>query len=57
VDVKEFAPYMRPAAGFDDPAAGKQLVEPGIAVGVDDTAELLQMSLRMFAFAVGRVEE
>ena len=57
MDVKEFAPHMRPAAGFDDPAAGKQFVEPGIAVGVDDTAELLQMSLRMFAFAVGRVEE
>src|SRR5690348_10498127 len=48
---------MRPAAGLDNAAADKQLVEPGIAVGVDDTAEVLQMRLRMLAFAVGRVEE
>jgi hypothetical protein len=57
VNVTEFAPDMRPAAGFDNPAAGKQFVEPGIAVGVDDAAELLQMRLRMFAprFREGRL--
>src|SRR5271163_4645463 len=48
---------MRPAAGLDNPSAGEQLVEPGITVDVDDAAEVLQMRLRMFAFAVGRVEE
>ena len=57
MDIKEFAPHMRPAAGLDNPSAGEQFVEPGIAVGVNDAAEILQMRLRMLAFAVGRVEE
>jgi hypothetical protein len=48
---------MRPAAGLDNPTAGEQFIEPGIAVGVDDAAELPQMRLRMLTFAVGRVEE
>src|SRR5882757_1757617 len=48
---------MRPAAGLDNPSAGEQLVKPGITVDVDDAAEVLQMRLRMFALAVGRVEE
>jgi hypothetical protein len=30
VDVEEFAPHMRPAAGLDNPSAGEQLVKPGI---------------------------
>jgi hypothetical protein len=53
VDVEEFAPHMRPAAGLDNPSAGEQLVKPGITVDVDDAAEVLQMRLRMFALAVG----
>ena len=44
---------MRPAAGFDDPVAGKQFVEPGIAVGMDDAAELLQVGLRVLALRSG----
>src|SRR5215467_2640130 len=48
---------MRPAAGLDDATAGEQFIEPGIAVGVNDAAEVLQMRLRVLAFAVGRVEE
>jgi hypothetical protein len=32
---------MRPAAGFDDPAAGEQFIETGITVGMDDAAEAL----------------
>src|SRR6266581_5672247 len=48
---------MRPAAGFDDPSAGEQFVETGIAVGVDDAAKVVQMGPWMFALAVGRVEE
>jgi hypothetical protein len=57
VDVKEFAAHMRPAAGLDDPAAGEQLIEPGVAVGVDDAAEVLQMRLRVLAprFREGRL--
>ena len=57
MNIKEFAPHMRPATGLDNSAAGEQFIEPGIAVGMDDAAELLQMRLRMLAFAVGRVAE
>ena len=53
MDIEEFAPHMRPAAGLDNPTAGEQFVEPGIAVGVDDAAEVLQMRPRMLALAVG----
>jgi hypothetical protein len=57
VDIEEFAPDMRPAAGFDNPTAEEQFIEPGIAVGVNDAAEVLQMRLWMLAFAIGRVKE
>ena len=40
---------MRPAASLDNPADSEQFIEPGITVGVDDAAELLQMLLRMLA--------
>jgi hypothetical protein len=43
---------VRPTGGLGDPVAGEQLVEPGIAVGVDDAPELLQMLPRMLALAV-----
>src|SRR5262245_64397995 len=48
---------MRPTAGLGNAAAGKQFIEPGIAVGVDDAPKVLQMPLRMFALAVGRIKE
>jgi hypothetical protein len=51
VDIEEFAPHMRPAGGFNDPTADKQFVEPGIAVGMDDAAEVRQMGLWAFALA------
>ncbi|HYZ39385.1 MAG TPA: hypothetical protein VE687_02035, partial [Stellaceae bacterium] len=57
MNIEEFAPHMCPAAGLDNPPTNEQLIEPGIAVGVDDAAEVLQMGLRMLAFTVGRVEE
>ena len=57
MDVEEFAPDMGPAGGFGDPVAGEQPVEPRIAVGVDDAAEVLEMRLWVLALAVGRVEE
>ena len=44
MDIKEFAPHMRPAAGLDDPTADEQFVEPGITVGMDDATEVPQMS-------------
>ena len=53
MDIEEFAPHMRPAAGLDNPSAGEQFIEPGVAIGVNDAAEVLQMPLRMLAFAVG----
>jgi hypothetical protein len=46
---------QRPASTIRPPT--NKLVEPGIAVGVDDARKLLQMRLRMLALAVGRVEE
>jgi hypothetical protein len=46
-----------PAASLGDPAADEQLIEPGIAVGVDDAAEVLQMNARVLTLAVRRVEE
>jgi hypothetical protein len=57
MDIEEFASHMHPAPGLKDPAAGEQRIEPGIAVGMNDAAEVFQMRLRMLAFAVGRVEE
>ena len=57
MDVEEFAADMGPAGGLGDPVAGEQLVEPGIAVGVDDAAEVFEMRPRVLALAVGRVEE
>jgi hypothetical protein len=41
VHIKELAPDMGPASGLDDAVAGKQLVEPGVPVSMDDAAEVL----------------
>ncbi len=57
VHIEELAPDMGPAGGLGDPIAGEQLVEPGIAVGVNDAAEVFQVRPRVFALAVRRVEE
>jgi hypothetical protein len=48
---------MCPAASLDDPTAGEEFIEPGIAVSVNDAAKVLQMRLWMLPFAVGRVKE
>ena len=55
--VEELAPDVGPAGGLDDAVPGEQLVEPGIAVGMDRAAERLQMGSRMLTLAVRRVEE
>ena len=57
MNIEEFAPHMRPAGGLDNPSAGEQLVEPGIAIGVNDAAEVRQMGLWMFALPVRRIAE
>jgi hypothetical protein len=49
VDIEEFAPHMRPAASLDNPITDEQLIEPSVAIGVNDAAEVLLM----LAFAVG----
>jgi hypothetical protein len=48
---------MCPAAGLDNPTAGEQLIEPGVAVGVNDAVKLPQMCPRVLPFAIGRVKE
>ena len=57
MDIEEFAPHMGPAAGLDNPTTDEQFVEPGIAVGVNDAAKVLQMGLRVLAprFRGGRL--
>jgi hypothetical protein len=55
--MREFAADMPPTGGFTDPVVCKQFVEAGIAIGMDDAGELLQVGSRMLAFAVGRVAE
>jgi hypothetical protein len=57
MDVEEFAADMGPAGGLGDPVAVVQPIEPGIAVGVDDPLEALQMRLWVLALAVGRIAE
>jgi hypothetical protein len=39
--------------GLDNLSAGEQFIEPGVAIGVNAAAEVLQMRLRMLAFAIG----
>src|SRR5260370_524236 len=52
VHVEELAAHMRPTGGLDDPIASEQLVEPSIAIGMDDATKVLQVSPRVFALAV-----
>ena len=55
--VEELAPDVHPAGGLDDTVSGKQLVKAGIAVGMDDAAELLQVGPRVCVLPIWRVEE
>src|SRR5258707_6342700 len=57
MNVEELAPDVGPATGLSNPVAGKQLVEPGIAIGVDHAGEALEVRPRVLALAVRRVEE
>lgn len=60
MDVVDLAPHMRPACHLvhgRDAVVSRlvQLVEAGIAVGVQEAAKALQLGLWMNALAVGRV--
>jgi hypothetical protein len=57
VHVKELASHMRPAGSLGDAVAGEQLVESGVAIGMDHTAEVAEMGSWVLAFAVRRVKE
>src|ERR1700676_4213456 len=57
VYIEELTPDVSPTAGFGDTIAGKQLVESGIAIGMDHAGEPLQVRPRVLALAIGRVEE
>src|SRR5216684_982566 len=57
MNIEELSPHMGPAGRLDDPSTGEQLVEPGIAISVDDAAEVLQVRARVLALGVRRVEE
>jgi hypothetical protein len=57
MNVEELAPHMGPAGRFGDAVAGVQLIETGVAIGVDDTGEVFEVGARMLALAVGRVAE
>ena len=50
----EVAPRMRPTSGQDDVASGLQPLEPGVAIDVEDSRELLQMRRRTLALAIRR---
>jgi hypothetical protein len=57
VYVAKLSTHVGPAGGLDDLRTGEQLVESGIAVSMNDAAEVLQVRARMLALAVRRVEE
>jgi hypothetical protein len=48
MDVVELTPHMSPACSFYDPAAFVEMMEPSIAIGLQDTGEVAQMLLRMY---------
>ena len=54
--IEELAPDMGPAGGFRYFPRLEDGVEPGIAVGVENALEALQVAVRMLAFAVWRIE-
>ena len=58
MDVEEFPPDMRPAGGVADPSGLVEVVEAGIAVGLQRASEGFQVLPRMLALAIrGLLEE
>ena len=58
-DLKMLAPRVRPACGFQQRVAGSvvQAVESGVAIGLQNAAEILQVLTRMFTLAIRRVAQ
>ena len=54
VVLEYLAPEMRPAGDFADTASGIELLISGIAIGLEQASELLEIGLRMNAAAVRR---
>ena len=59
VDLVELAPHVRPAGRLPDPfvLVLVEPIEPGVAVGLQDAGERLQVGFGVLAPAVGRVAE
>ncbi len=55
--IEELAPDMRPAGSLGGLARFEYGIEPGVAVGMQQTREGLEVPLRVLALAVRRVEE
>lgn len=52
--LEYLAPEMCPAGDFANPASGIELLISGIAIGLEQAGEALELGLRMDAAAVGR---
>ena len=57
MDLVELAPRVRPASRFDDGSIFIELPEAGVGIGLEGSLVELQVLLRVFALAVGRVGE
>src|SRR5258707_9497263 len=55
VEVEELAPHMCPARHLDHRVPPVELVEPGIAVSLQDPAEAREMAQRMLGAAIRAV--
>src|SRR5260221_3642075 len=55
MDAEEVAPHMAPTGNPGHPADPEELIEPGIAVGLQDAVEAAEMPARVLAPAVGAV--
>jgi hypothetical protein len=49
MNIKELAPYVRPAGRFDNAAIFIETVESGIAIGVEHASEVLQPKTDMLS--------
>jgi hypothetical protein len=54
VQVDELAPNVRPTGRFNDMSAVVDLREARISVGLQDAAEVFEMTLRMLALVLLR---
>jgi hypothetical protein len=57
VDVPQFSASVAPASSFEDPTVLVDGVVPGVGIGLQNTAEVLQVPRRVLALAIGRVLE